>query len=389
MAHDKPAIVVVAYKRTNSLKRLLKTLNDAEYKEDVTLVVSIDKSDNPGVVAAAEAFEWKGGGKRIITTEVNLGLRNHVIQCGDLTAEYGSIIILEDDLAVSPHFYEFAANALKFYGDDEEIAGISLYNNVYNGTSTLPIETIRDASDVYFMQIASSWGQAWNARMWNGFRKWSKGKRHIDKIRGIPDNVSAWPESSWKKYYNAYLVDKKKYFVHPKTSLTTNYCSPGGTHITNKTTIYQTPFWIQRREMQFVKKKDSLAVYDIFGNILEDILKKMNPELEKYDFDVDLLGNKKLLDISRPYILTLRKCRKYVKSYGLDLKPIELNVIMKNPGHDIGLAKREDVINSRIDDIIRYEKYINFFFDMPSSKRLLSFIVLKIIRKMNFGRKVQ
>ena len=43
----KPAIIVIAYNREESLKRLLTSLNNAIYEsDDITLIISIDKSDN-------------------------------------------------------------------------------------------------------------------------------------------------------------------------------------------------------------------------------------------------------------------------------------------------------------------------------------------------------
>ena len=51
-----------------------------------------------------------------------------MLQCGDISYEYGSVIVLEDDLFVSPFFYKYAVEAQEFYRDDNRIGGISLYN---------------------------------------------------------------------------------------------------------------------------------------------------------------------------------------------------------------------------------------------------------------------
>ena len=53
----KPAIIVIAYNREESLKRLLTSLNNAIYEsDDITLIISIDKSDNEKVFKAADEF---------------------------------------------------------------------------------------------------------------------------------------------------------------------------------------------------------------------------------------------------------------------------------------------------------------------------------------------
>src|SRR5687767_8665947 len=119
-----PAIVVPAYNRPASLLRLLESLLGANIPPEVTLVISIDKGGPEAVVRLAENFSWPFGDKKIIVHEQHLGLKEHVLECGDLAMEYGQIIMLEDDLFVSPAFYSFAKEASLFYGNEEMLAGI-------------------------------------------------------------------------------------------------------------------------------------------------------------------------------------------------------------------------------------------------------------------------
>src|SRR5687768_8098504 len=104
---NSPAIVITAYNRPEGLSRLLKSVADASYdSNNVTLVISIDKSDSNKVYELADSFEWKYGQKKVIKHNEHLGLKEHILRCGDLTDQYGSIILLEDDLIVSPWFYK-------------------------------------------------------------------------------------------------------------------------------------------------------------------------------------------------------------------------------------------------------------------------------------------
>ena len=75
----------------------------------------------------AEDFQWRFGEKEVRIAEKHLGLKAHLLRCGDLTSEFGSIILLEDDLLVSPVFYSFVLEASVFYKGQKNIAGISLY----------------------------------------------------------------------------------------------------------------------------------------------------------------------------------------------------------------------------------------------------------------------
>ena len=123
----KITIVVVGYNRADAMDRVLHSLSRAQYDyTDIRLVVSIDHSGNEEVVRAAEAFEWKYGEKEVIYRPERLGLRKHIISCGDMTEKYDTVMILEDDIYVSPDFYNYAMQTLEKYGDHPQIAGIAL-----------------------------------------------------------------------------------------------------------------------------------------------------------------------------------------------------------------------------------------------------------------------
>ena len=103
---ERPAIVAVGYNRPESMKRLLRSIGEAHYEwDDIPLIISIDKSDVKEVQEIAEAFEWKYGAKRVSLHRERLGLRNHILECGDYAIQYGAVIILEDDREVAPDFY--------------------------------------------------------------------------------------------------------------------------------------------------------------------------------------------------------------------------------------------------------------------------------------------
>ncbi|HDL48798.1 MAG TPA: hypothetical protein ENH33_02390, partial [Actinobacteria bacterium] len=114
---DAPAIVIVAYDRPRPLARLLDSLAQIRTPtgDDVQLVISIDDSV-PATMEVAHRYDWPFGPKRNIGHKTRLGLRTHVLTCGDLTTEYGSILMLEDDLYTSPDVYRFAQDAATFYG---------------------------------------------------------------------------------------------------------------------------------------------------------------------------------------------------------------------------------------------------------------------------------
>src|SRR6185295_10157403 len=138
---------------------------------------------------------------------VRLGLKEHILRCGDLSQTYGAVIVLEDDLYVSPEFYQYALATIAYYQNDPQIAGISLYCHRFNETAHLGFRAIEDGSDCFFLQVASSWGQCWTANQWLAFRKWYD--QHVgDEIGAehLPKDVLGWPATSWKKEFIRYLV---------------------------------------------------------------------------------------------------------------------------------------------------------------------------------------
>lgn len=87
----KPVIVAVGYNRVYALERLLKALESAYYEEEVSLVISIDYGGDNRVTELARGFVWTHGEKMVKTFCENLGLRKHIIQCADLSMEYGQL----------------------------------------------------------------------------------------------------------------------------------------------------------------------------------------------------------------------------------------------------------------------------------------------------------
>lgn len=329
----RPAIVVVAYNRPHSLNRILESLQRASYEgTDIPLVISIDFGDNREVQRAADAFVWEHGEKRVICHTENLGLKRHVLSCGDLTQQYGSIIMLEDDLFVSGGFYGYACSALEFTKGDDRIGGVSLYNHRFNVHMRECFEARNDGYDNWYFQFASSWGQAFTAKQWKGFRNWlieHDGSDIADVT--VPANVSGWGDKSWLKYCIRYLIETNRYFLYPQVSHTTNFFDEG-THSRRAQTDFQVPLSDGRREYSFSSLEQSQAVYDaFFENVrLPKVLGMENEEVE-----IDLYGGKPL---TKRYCLTMRPlpCQ-VIRSFGCRLRPPDENIICKIPGDDFFL----------------------------------------------------
>lgn len=388
----KPAIIAIGYNRPKALERLLLSLEHAKYPEDteVTLIVSVDKSDSESTVDVANGFEWTHGNKIVNAREENLGLKAHVLACGDYVKEYGSIIVLEDDLYVSENFYDYTVAALDWCKSDERIGGISLYNHLMNVHAREPFEAINDGYDNWYFKFASSWGQAYTKAQWDNFISWyeiNKDKPVIGAF--VPTNVSGWSDKSWLKYYIKYLIDTNRYFLYPRISFTTNF-SEVGEHAVKMDTDVQVPlmYGTAKREYVFSTLDESKSVYDAFfenerllmtssatgnvGNASENysgakgdnssagcindklvvdlygkkFLETIIAETEGYSKDIDdkdandknIDGNDSNKECKIQYYLTQKSLPfEIVKSYARAMRPIDANVICEIEGGDIFL----------------------------------------------------
>jgi hypothetical protein len=342
MAAD-PVIVVSAHSRPKSLKRLLASVAQAVYDGDpVELVISIDKSDSEDVLQAAEQFEWRHGSKKIIHHAEHLGLKAHLLSCGDMSATYGAIILLEDDLLVSPYFYHYAKQAQAFYENDPHIAGISLYNYQVSESSFYPFNAIDDGSDVYFMQVASSWGQLWTSAQWAAFKAWHAANPELPASPDIPAYLQAWGAHSWKKHFIHYLTSTEKYFVFPRVSLTTHF-GDSGTHSASGN-LFHVPLQLSQKQFRFTALQRSGARYDAWFELLPACLTAFNQTLMPYHYAVDLQGTKSIGSLDCDHVLTSQQAKDPVLSFGLDLLPFEMNVALNIQGSGIGLYKIKDTV---------------------------------------------
>ncbi len=355
-----PAIVVVAYKRPLALKRLLATIAQANYDNyhNIPLIISIDRGDCAQTSQVAREFVWQHGEKKVIEHPQNLGLREHILSCGDLTREYGAVIVLEDDLLVSPEFYHYTVKAIAFYNQQPEIGGISLYSydfNEYAETKFIPLE---DGYDNYFIQTACSWGQAWTVKQWQEFRQWYDARPcmlSIDKI--APQKLQEWSETSWKKYFIKYIIANNKYFVYPRISLSTNSGDRGTNHGGGGN--FQVSLLMGSKLYSFSHLEESLSVYDSHYEIKDYCLKRLNPKLPELDFECDFYGTKTINNVRANYLLSIKECSQPLLNYGLSLIPQELNVVFELPGNCFSLGETKNFGSARLAKKITQTKYLH------------------------------
>ncbi len=332
----KPAIVAVGYNRPHALQRLLDSIKAANYTEgDIPLIISLDKADNEQeVVAVAENFEWLHGEKMVRRFPERQGLRKHVLACGDLTECYDAVIILEDDLVVAPDFYEYTQQALTYYKGDECITGVALYGHEWNGYARRNFVPVADEYDTYLGQYSITWGQCWTKKWWTGFKTWYA--EHEDRLAdnpAIPCSINHWSDRSWGKYFVNYIVEQNKFYVIPRVARSTN-CSDLGEHVRIADNVHQVRLMTGTVDSYQFAPVCSAQRYDIFFENMK-LQEHFSAELQAAGVVVDLAGYGRQM-LGKRYLLSTQLLPyTIVQSYGLQLRPYEMNVLLDVPGKDI------------------------------------------------------
>lgn len=328
------AIVVVGYNRIEEMQRLLKSLCRAKLGSiQVDLVISLDYSDRQGELKKlSEQIDWKYGNKIIRAFSERQGLRKHILQCGNLTEKYDAVIVLEDDLIVAEGFMQYTVAAVEAYGDNDKIAGISLYTHQTNPGNGRFFEAQFNGYDVFMMQYAQSWGQCWTKQMWFGFKKWYEVQcEELTADEKFPDYIASWNKQSWLKYYTKYTVEKGKFHVYPYHSLTTNG-SGIGEHNDTINTAYQVPLQFGVCDIYRFPSVELAMKYDAF---FERIFDK-DPWDGKYGSVLyDLYGLRRHYGDNDTIISIRDLPYEIVRRIGLKYRPYEQNMLIPEEGEGI------------------------------------------------------
>jgi hypothetical protein len=102
----------------------------------------------------------------------NLGLARSIIDgVTTLLKSHERVIVLEDDLLLSPHFLRFMNEGLLCYAEDERVASVHGY--IYPVSQTLP--------STFFLRGADCWGWATWRRAWQHFNP--DGRALLNQLR--------------------------------------------------------------------------------------------------------------------------------------------------------------------------------------------------------------
>ena len=264
-------IAIFAYRRFEHLKHTLQSLMQCKEFADSPVIVFMDGprdiTDQEDVeVTRAIAKQMLGERVRYVFREKNIGLARSIISgVTEVLDEFGTVIVIEDDLVVSSNFLKYMNDGLHFYRDIERVASIHGY--CYPCKGTMP--------ETFFLRGADCWGWATWSRAWQHFepdgRKLlddlqnSRLKRAFDMDGAYPytrmlRNQIAGKNDSWAVRWHAscFLLDKLT--LYPGRSLVNNIgFDNSGTHC-NATNVFAQSVSddpVQIREIPIIESKSS------------------------------------------------------------------------------------------------------------------------------------
>lgn len=245
----KAPVVLFVYNRLDHTMNVIDSLSKNLGACDTDLYVFSDaaKTENgqDKVNAVREYIrktDWRNGFKKvtIVEAEENKGLAKSII--GGVTKileEYGKVIVVEDDLILSPYFLDYMNGALDYYRDVENIWAISGYS--------FPMKSLKNyPHDVFYSYRGCSWGWAtwldrWEKTDWEvkeyhklmADKKWQKRfNRGGADLTGMLKMQREGKNNSWAIRWVFTQSNLNMYTVYPKNSYILNDgCDGSGTHI--------------------------------------------------------------------------------------------------------------------------------------------------------------
>lgn len=157
-------IALFTYNRADHTQRAVESLlQNAEAKDSVLFIFS-DGAKNEKAIKGVEDnrkyIHTVTGFKSvtIVEREKNWGLANSLIAgITDVINKYGRVIVVEDDLILSPYFLKFMNDGLEKYKDDDRVGTINAF--------VPPIK--EKLPDTYFLYFMHPWGWATWKRSWD------------------------------------------------------------------------------------------------------------------------------------------------------------------------------------------------------------------------------
>jgi acetyltransferase-like isoleucine patch superfamily enzyme len=184
----KTPVAFFAYNRPAHTDRALRALAACEGVRECDLYFFADGARDAGAQASVQATRevlrrWATElGAQLVEQPRNRGLAPSIVAgVSDLCERYGRVVVIEDDLVVSPDFLRYMRTALDRYEHDERVMQV--------GGFTLSPPAGWEA-DAFFLPVTTTWGWGTWKRAWQHFA-WQP-----------QDRQAAQADAEWKRLFD-------------------------------------------------------------------------------------------------------------------------------------------------------------------------------------------
>jgi len=204
--HADFTIIVLTMNRLSSLKRLVESLKQSDYKNDtVDLMFKFDQPCDAASVDWAKDVQWSFGSVQVQIANTNMGLRQAWLEAWQPQTLDDRAIILEDDITVSPLWYQWIQAMYDHYGHRHDLAGFSLQRQqLVPLKERSGVKVHHNDNEPFLYNLVGSIGYAPNAQVWRDFIEWTK----CSLCKGQEQDVSI-PElivTDWYKKTNQRMM---------------------------------------------------------------------------------------------------------------------------------------------------------------------------------------
>lgn len=278
-------IVLFVYNRPDHVRNVIWSLvqNELAVKSEIFIYsdAAKGKEDEKYVQEVRNYINSINGFSKVhvIEREKNWGLARNIIDgVGNLISKYGKIIVLEDDLILSPYFLQFMNDALCVYENEDKVAhihGCEFFND-----TTLPY--------TFLIKWAGSWGWGTWEKSWRLFNE--DGNLLLEELKnrrltktfdfnnayGYTRMLQKQVEgknNSWAIRWNASLFLKDKLSLNAGKSLVRNVGFDGsGTHCGDDN-LYDSSLFMNRLQVNKIEPLNE----DLYARkIIEDYYRRTN-----------------------------------------------------------------------------------------------------------------
>jgi hypothetical protein len=299
-------IALFAYRRPEHLRRALAALRANPEAKATSLYVFADGAKNANAAAGVEEvrrlLQQIDGFQsvHVCRREENYGLaRNLTSGISEVLREHDSVIVVEDDIVVSPVFLRFMNEALACYRDEPRVGSISGY--CYPLTADVP--------ETFFIRGADCWGWAtWRDR-WQVYNP--NGRELLGQLRerkltrafDLDHTMSftrmlkqqiAGKVDSWAIRWHASCYLRDLLILYPRRSLVQNIGNDGtGTHSQEAGTEHDVALSSTAVAVGGIAIEENAAAREAFRQFFQGAYVRSHPFRRIVTTMIDLLGLRK------------------------------------------------------------------------------------------------